>query len=127
MTISAALRNSRKRRKVAQNLLYFKALIASPTDVGTDTLDPLTWPAGARLAVSYDTAFATGHVFYEINGRVFNVEGALGDEVVKLEYVELGEVIQFTNDAGIPAGALTVYVLNEWQDQPRAVATGEFT
>ena len=121
---------ARRRRRIAQNISAYKSLIASPASLGSVAANgdssAVTLPADGRLAVSLDTSTSASDI--SINDGVDQTYGSGGaaDFVQRLDSTPKGRQVVIHRAAGCPAGACSLYVLDEWQ-RPQLIATATFT
>lgn len=121
---TASLAANRRRRRIAQDLVAYKDLIANPEDLGSLTSGSesgeLFLPANARLAVSLDDVTAAGDIV--VAGR--SIVGGVAGRLFSLGYFERGP-ITVTRGGQARGGELTLHVLDEW-GHARAIATATF-
>lgn len=129
--VAGHLYRHRRRRRVAQDLTAYAALIETPHDLGSaaagsDLPNPLSLPANARLAFSASEALDDGDITVTIGGRNLVLPALSADEIFRLSYGERAESVVAGSDIDAPACDVTLYVLDEWQREA-AIATGSVT
>lgn len=123
------LYHAKRRRREAQDLHGYSALIANPADLGTalpgQSLDPLSLPANGRFSLSYSAALTLGDlsVLYSQTGGDLAVPAAGADERQYLGWLEKDGQITVQVGLSTLPGTVTLYVVSEWF-QPFVIATG---
>jgi len=129
MNLLARLFAARRRRRRAQDLSAYAALIAAPDDLGSaadlESLDDFVVPARAELAISFDEAVEAGDVVVTVDGRDMEIPALEADAVHSLQWAERGHVVSVGNSSA-PACAATLHVLDQWR-RPSPIATGDLT
>jgi len=126
--IAGHLYRNRRRRRSAQDLRAYAALIASPFDLGTaaagnDLPNTFQLPANGYLGIAIDASSSAGDLSVSIGGRNVGIAGGGADQIFRLGYAERAEEIEVSIGSGAPSGAVTLYVFDEWF-RPFAIATG---
>jgi hypothetical protein len=96
--------------------------VAANADSGTS----ITIPADGRLAVSLDDVTVAGDISLDDTVVQTSGGGGVADFVQRLAIVPKGREVVVHRDTGCPAGACSIYVLDEWQ-RPHLIATATFT
>lgn len=126
-----AVYNAMQRRKRLQDKSDFAPLFASPEALGNvaagaTSATTFTMPANARLGVSLDALTDPGDISVDDGVNVVSGGGGAADVVQRLDVVPEGREVAIVRALGCPAGAATIYLLDEW-NLPFAVATATFT
>lgn len=126
----ALYRSQLNRRKAAQALKAYSALISSPSNLGSvaadASLNDLVLPASARLAVSLDKNTSAGDITVTVNGRAIGVKGGASGTRFLLGFQEKGRKLSIKRGASALAGALSVYVIDDW-GHAKKIAGGTFS
>lgn len=122
--------HNRERRRSAQDVTAFDALIASPTALGTAaagaSLDPVTLPANAWLAVRLDAVTSEGDIALDVSGgRTVFIAGAGANVVQDLGWHEKDREVTVRR-SGAPAGSVDLILLDEWR-RPFVIGEGTFS
>ena len=126
--VAGHLYRNRRRRRSAQDVRLFQALIASPLDLGTvgagnPLPNALDLPANGNLGVSVDAITSTGDLVVNVGDRQIGISGGAADTVFRLGYGERAESVEVDLGGGAPSGDVSLYVLDEWF-RPFVIATG---
>lgn len=120
------LHNAFRRRKAAESLSEFAALVEAPSDLGSEAAGgdafTLVWPGNASVGISASIALDAGQVI--VAGASLAAGDA--DAIIRGPYVHEGKVLTIVTDAALDPCSLTVYVLDEWK-RARIVATATVT
>jgi hypothetical protein len=113
---------ARRRRREAQDFTAYNGVVASPVDLGMDTL---ALPANGYIGIGSDTDLAAGDITITFGGHAIDV-GALTHDAVpmRLGRFERSEEVTITQNAG-PSCLVTVYVFDQWR-RSYAIATRSF-
>lgn len=127
---AGATYQNRQRRRAAQDLSAYKALVASPADLGSAAaeaaLDGFTLLANAEVAVSIDAATDPGDITVAVDDRSLGIAGGGAGQLFRLGWLERGKELTINRGVSGPAGTVELHVLDEW-GRKRTVASGTFT
>lgn len=119
MTRAAALYHARSRRRTADRVSKYAALIATPHDIGASAV---TLPAAGEIAVAADVSVTAGDISIATNtSRTLETPDLDADQLHRLGHFEKG----VTLDVTFTGGDVTLYILDDWK-KATAFATGTF-
>lgn len=119
MSRAAALYHMRERRRTADRIKKFAALIATPHDIGASAV---TLPAAGTIAVSASVGVTAGDISIATNtSRTLATPNLSANQRHEIGFFEKGVTLDVTFSGGV----VTLFIIDDW-GKATAFAQGTF-